>query len=75
MDHEGSHDQGSGNRYSKSMSGAELRRIREGMGWTQEQLAKRLDIHRLTISRWEQDHVPIPRTVEMVLEKIPADES
>ena len=57
------------------MSGAELRRIREGMGWTQEQLAKRLDIHRLTISRWEHDHVPIPRTVEMVLENIPADES
>ena len=56
------------------MDGAELRRIREMMGWTQVELAKRLDIHRLTISRWELERVPIPTTVAMVLKKIPADE-
>ncbi|MFQ5849295.1 MAG: helix-turn-helix domain-containing protein [Candidatus Binatia bacterium] len=52
------------------MDGTELKGIREKMGWTQKELAKRLDVHRLTISRWEQYHVPIPRVVEIVLEKI-----
>jgi DNA-binding transcriptional regulator YiaG len=42
------------------MTGAELRRLRERVGLTQEGLARLCDVTTRTIIRWENNHVPIP---------------
>jgi len=45
--------------YSASMNGEELRRARERLDLTQEQLAALLDVTANTIARWERNEVPI----------------
>ena len=52
------------------MIGQELKRRRERLGLTQAELAKRLDVERITIIRWERDQVAIPRVVELALGEI-----
>jgi transcriptional regulator with XRE-family HTH domain len=42
------------------MTGAELRRLRERAGLTQEGLARLSDVTTRTIIRWENNQVPIP---------------
>lgn len=36
------------------MSGADIKRIRDGLGLTQAALAAKLGVHTLTVARWEQ---------------------
>jgi len=31
------------------------------------QLAAQLDVHLVTVNRWEMDHVPVPKAVAMAL--------
>jgi transcriptional regulator with XRE-family HTH domain len=57
-----------------TVNGAELRARRDRLGFTQEELAKRLDVKRLSIIRWESDQVEIPRTVELALKEIERQE-
>jgi transcriptional regulator with XRE-family HTH domain len=57
-----------------TVNGAELRARRDRLGFTQVELAKRLDVKRLSIIRWESDQVEIPRTVELALREIERQE-
>ena len=49
------------------MKPEELRTMRIAAGYTQEQLAKLLHVHRMTINRWETGAVPIPHKVVLTL--------
>jgi DNA-binding transcriptional regulator YiaG len=40
--------------YIMPMTGNELRKLREQVGWTQVEFAKRLDINQGTVARWER---------------------
>lgn len=51
-----------------------FRRKRERLGLTQEELAKRLDINRGTIIRYESGETPVPKVVEMAFKVIEAEE-
>jgi transcriptional regulator with XRE-family HTH domain len=51
-----------------------FRRKRERLGLTQEEMAKRLGKNRITIIRYESGNSPIPKTVEMALKVIEAEE-
>jgi transcriptional regulator with XRE-family HTH domain len=51
-----------------------FRRKRKGLGLTQENLAKRLGINRMTIIRYESGESPVPKSVEMALKLIEAEE-
>ena len=52
------------------MTGAELKRLREGANLTQLQLAAVLGVHLATLSRWEQrQDKPISRTGVLLVEK------
>lgn len=50
------------------MDKSAFRRKRKRLGLTQEQLAKRLELSRVTIARYETGVIPIPRILEMALE-------
>jgi predicted transcriptional regulator len=52
----------------------QLRRKRKKLGLTQEELAKRLDMSRPSIARYEGGIKPIPKTVELALKAIEAEE-
>ena len=49
------------------MKGRSLRRIRRKLDLTQAALARELEVDVMTISRWERDVRPIPRTVELAV--------
>ena len=50
------------------MTGHELRERRSALGWTQEHLARELDITRATLSGWEsRKDGPVPRTAELAV--------
>jgi transcriptional regulator with XRE-family HTH domain len=50
------------------MTGAEVRDIRRRCGWRQVDLAERLGVHVITVSRWERDRVAIPEpTARLIL--------
>ena len=51
-----------------------FRRKRERLGLTQEEIAKRLDINRGTIIRYESGETPIPKVVEMALKVVEEEE-
>lgn len=57
------------------MTGQELREIRESWGFSQSQLAKRLGIHRQTLSKWERGAQPIdhPDMLRLSLERLQMD--
>jgi len=48
----------------------ELKRIREGLGLTQEQLAEEIGVHRVTIAKWEAGDRGIPEPVARLLLRI-----
>ena len=49
------------------MTGAEFKKLREVLDLEQTEIAKRLGVHEITISRWENNHNPIPHaTAELV---------
>jgi transcriptional regulator with XRE-family HTH domain len=52
------------------MNGDELRQRREGLGMTQEQLARALGVNTMTISRWERGVRSIPPHLSLALEAI-----
>jgi transcriptional regulator with XRE-family HTH domain len=51
-----------------------FRRKRKRLGLTQEKLADRLGINRMTIIRYESGESPVPKSVEMALKLIEAEE-
>ena len=52
------------------MKPEELKRRREVLGLTQEQLARELDVTTMSVSRWERGIHPIPHYIELALEAI-----
>jgi DNA-binding transcriptional regulator YiaG len=50
------------------MTGAEVKRLRESLGLRQKDLAERLGVHPMTVSRWERDFVSIPGPAAKLLQ-------
>lgn len=46
---------------------AGMRAWRQSRGLSQVKLAELLEVHEITISKWEREIVPIPKTVELAL--------
>ena len=59
--------------YSQPVDPSNLRRIRDLLRLSQQQLADQLGVHRLTLVRWEAGDHRIPKSVAMVLTRIVAD--
>ena len=57
------------------MKAEDLKRKREKLKMTQDELAKRLDVKRLTIIRWENGQVDIPKIAELAMKEIERQES
>lgn len=51
----------------------ELRRIREELGLTQEELAQEIGVHRVTIAKWEAGDRGISEPIARLVEKIRAE--
>ncbi len=49
------------------MNGAEIKRCRKALGLKQAELAQRLEVNVITLSRWERDSVPIPHATGELL--------
>jgi transcriptional regulator with XRE-family HTH domain len=54
------------------MKPEELRRRREALGMTQDDLARELGVKMMTVSRWERGVYPIPRHIALAVEAIEA---
>lgn len=52
------------------MNREDLKRRREKLGLTQEQLARELDVTVLTVSRWERGVYPVPKHIELAVEAL-----
>ncbi|MBI3300465.1 MAG: helix-turn-helix domain-containing protein [Deltaproteobacteria bacterium] len=50
------------------MTGKELKEIRTSLGFTQEELGKRLGVRKNTAWRWENDQRHIPETVARLVQ-------
>lgn len=48
----------------------ELKRRREALGLTQEQLARELDVTTMSVSRWERGVYPIPYYIGLAMEAL-----
>jgi len=49
------------------MTGADIRRARRRLQWTQEQLGEALGLHWNTIARMERNELPIMKTTELAV--------
>jgi len=49
------------------MTGKDVQRLRRRLGLTQTQLAARLGVHTLTVSRWECDRVRVTEPMARLL--------
>jgi DNA-binding transcriptional regulator YiaG len=56
--------------YSRFVSARDFKIMRRRKGYSQSQLARELDVHVLTVSKWEREVVPIPRMAEMALSSL-----
>lgn len=52
------------------MDGTELKRRREACGYSQGELAERLGVHSMTVSKWERDALVIPIYVDLALQTL-----
>jgi DNA-binding transcriptional regulator YiaG len=52
------------------MKPEELKRHREVLGMTQDDLARELGVKMMTVSRWERGVYPIPRHIALAIEAI-----
>jgi DNA-binding XRE family transcriptional regulator len=56
--------------YSLHMKPAQLKAWRKREGYSQSQLAKALDVHTMTISKWEREVREIPPFLYLALERL-----
>lgn len=52
------------------MTGEEFREMRRKLGYTQRQIASELDMTVVTISSFENNRVPIKKTVELAVKAL-----
>lgn len=52
------------------MTGETFRKIRKKLDLTQEQLAVRLQVHRVTVSRWESGELVIDERTKLAMEHL-----
>jgi len=52
------------------MGAKDFKRMRLAKGYSQSQLARELDVHVMTLSRWEREALPIPRMAELALSSL-----
>jgi DNA-binding XRE family transcriptional regulator len=57
------------------MKPPELKEARARLGLTQEQLATGLDVHRLTVIRWEAGMHKIPHMLELAIKELEREHS
>ena len=55
---------------NKRISGETLREYRQRSGFTQDELAAKLEVTKATISEWENGKRPLPGTVKFALEAV-----
>jgi DNA-binding XRE family transcriptional regulator len=60
--------------HTMTMKADELKRRREKLGFTQEELAKRLGMQRLSVIRWETGQTKVPKSIELALKQIESQE-
>jgi transcriptional regulator with XRE-family HTH domain len=51
----------------------ELKRIRTRLGFTQDQLADEIGVHRVTVAKWEAGSRGIPEPVARLVQRIQAE--
>ncbi|WP_425163852.1 helix-turn-helix domain-containing protein [Candidatus Binatus sp.] len=49
------------------MNAKELKRCREKLGLSQVELAKKVGVHPMTVSRWQRGMVPVPEPAARLL--------
>jgi transcriptional regulator with XRE-family HTH domain len=49
------------------MTGAAFKKQRRALGLIQAKLAKRIGVHRITISKWEAGMVPVPPPIALLM--------
>lgn len=54
------------------MTGAQLRRFRERLGWSQSRLAEALGVHVQTVSKWERGALAIenPKMLRLAMDAL-----
>ena len=57
------------------MKGQQVRRIRTQLGFTQEELAKQVGVHKNTVARWERDELLIRESTARLLQFVARDRS
>jgi DNA-binding transcriptional regulator YiaG len=57
-----------------SMTGVEIRALREKLGWTQMVLAEAIGVTSNTVARWERDEMAISEPAARLLQKIAAEQ-
>lgn len=50
----------------------ELKEWRESVGWSQERLARELEVSRVSVSNWESGFRPITKTLSLAISKLKA---
>lgn len=59
--------------YMKPMDPRALRRLRARAGWSQPALAALLEVHPLTVYKWERGTHPIPRMAAIACRSLAAE--
>lgn len=52
------------------MKGAQLKRRRKALGYSQQELAEALGVHVMTLSKWERDVLEVPLYINLALEAL-----
>ena len=55
------------------MSGQEVRDIREQLGFTQEQLAHAVGVHKNTVARWERNELTVRESTAKLIAFVASD--
>jgi transcriptional regulator with XRE-family HTH domain len=54
------------------MTGAQFKKLRESIGYSQARLSKEIDVTIRSITRWETGETPIPKIAEISLKHVAA---
>lgn len=49
------------------MTATQMQKARKRLGWSQARLAEALEVHSMTVSKWEREEQPIPKMAELAI--------